>query len=196
MRKIETKQEFEKKKKRNAWLIGGIMIFIMLASTFGYAFYELSGNNNQNSGGELEYNGYKFIGQNSYWYTQIGDQQFVFRYNPEEVGEIQNSELISISDYSGAPLYIFSENNDASYEINRNLAGFALRFQGACLENEKNCPAEWPVKDCTNNFIIIKEANQSRIYQQENCVFIEAKGAENLTKATDAFLYKIFNIKN
>jgi hypothetical protein len=36
MRKIETKKEAERKSKRNQQIVGGILIFIMLGSTFGY----------------------------------------------------------------------------------------------------------------------------------------------------------------
>ena len=39
MKAIESKRETEKKQKRNQWIIGGILIIVMLGSTFGYAFY-------------------------------------------------------------------------------------------------------------------------------------------------------------
>jgi len=51
MRKIESKQEKEKKRKRKSWIIGGILIFIMLGSTFGYALW---GGGNEKTGGDIK----------------------------------------------------------------------------------------------------------------------------------------------
>jgi hypothetical protein len=68
------------------------------------------------------------------------------------------------------------------------------RFQDACPE-KTNCTEDWPTKDCSNNFIIIKKANESKIYQNESCVFIEGR-EENLTQITDEFLFKITGIES
>lgn len=191
MRAIESKKELEKKRRKNQIIIGAILIIVMLGSTFGYAISTL--NRDDNSGSEkVEYNGYEFIGTNGFWATSIGNYQFLFRYNPTEVERIEG-ELRYINSYSGVPLYIFTENDGAGVEIYRNLGNVVQRFQGACLE-EEGCPENWPIKDCSNNFIIIKEANESRVYQQENCAFIEGP-RENLTQITDGFLFKIIGIE-
>ena len=79
-------------------------------------------------------------------------------------------------------------------EIYRNLTGIVERTQAACIE-EKECPEDWPIKDCSNNFIIIKESNESKIIQQDKCVFIYGE-SENLTQIADGFLFKIMEIKS
>jgi hypothetical protein len=66
-------------------------------------------------------------------------------------------------------------------------------MQEACPEGQ-TCEEDVPTKNCTNNFIIIKAANESSIKQDKNCVFIEGK-SENLVKLTDSFLYKITEIQ-
>jgi hypothetical protein len=192
MREIESKEEIERKRKRNQWIIGGIMIVVMLGSTFGYAFYQL-GNNNKGDSNKIEYNGYAFVNQNDFWAITIGNYNFLFKYNPTEV-EKSNSELNYLNSYSGQILYIFSEDNLASWEIQRNLGGIAQRIQGACPQNT-NCTENWPIKDCSSNFILIKKANESRIYQNQSCVFIEGK-EENLTQMADEFLFKITGIES
>jgi hypothetical protein len=193
MREIESKQEAERKRKRKQWIIGGILIVLMLGSTFGYAFYQLG--NKEDSSNKVEYNGYKFIGENGFWTTNIGNYGFMFRYNPTEVEKIESegSELNYLNSYSERPLYIFSEDYVAEVEIYRNLGDIVQRFQGGCPENT-NCTQDWPVKDCSNNFIIIKKANESRIYQNQSCVFIEGP-QENLTQITDEFLFRITGIE-
>jgi hypothetical protein len=95
--------------------------------------------------------------------------------------------------YKGKPLYFSSKNSAAYLELYRNLGQIAERFQGACL-NETGCEENLPIKDCSNNFIIIRESNISNIFQDENCVFIEGN-YENLTSLTDEFLFKAFNIE-
>jgi hypothetical protein len=189
MRALESKQEIEKRRRRNQWIIGGILILVMLGSTFGYAFYQLG---SQNTTDKVEYNGYTFLDQNGFWTTTIGSSKFIFKYNPTQVERIQ-TQVRYLNSYSGLPLYISSEDYASSGEIYNNLNGMVQRFQGACL-NETNCQEDWPIKDCSNNFIIIKIANDSKIYQDQNCVFIEGK-QENLTQITDEFLFWITSIE-
>jgi len=189
MRSIESKKDIDKKKKKNQIIIGGILIFIMMGSTFGILVDSFG---TKNSIGKVEYNGYKFVNENDFWTTTIGNYKFIFRYNPTQVERI-DTELRYLNSYSNAPLYISSEDYVSEAEIYRNLGNTVERFQGACLE-EKGCDKDWPIKDCSNNFIIIRKANESSIYQYENCVFIEGR-EENLTQVTDEFLFKIIGIE-
>jgi hypothetical protein len=191
MREIESKKEAEKRNKKNQWIIGGILIIIMFGSTFGI-IVDSFGKNNSNTG-KVEYNGYKFTNQNDYWTTTVGSYNFVFKYNPTQVEKI-NSSLRYVNNYSGVPIYISSEDYISEVEIYQNLGNIVQRFQRACLE-EKGCAENVPIKDCSNNFIIIRKANESNIYQNQSCVFIEGP-QENLTAITDEFLFKILGMEN
>jgi hypothetical protein len=190
MRALESKKEAAKKQRKNQIIIGAILIFVMLGSTFAIVVDSFNGN--KTNANKVEYKGYTFLNQNDFWATTIGNYQFLFKYNPTQVEQI-NGTLNYITSYSGKPIYIFSEDYVAEVEIYRNLGNIVARFQGACLD-EKNCQENWPIKDCTNNFIIIKIANESKIYQNQSCVFIEGK-QENLTQITDEFLFKITGIE-
>lgn len=189
MRTIESKKDAEKKQKRNQLIIGGILIIIMLGSTFGIIVDSFGNKSDIN---KVEYNGYKFTNQNDFWTTTLGNYKFMFRYNPTQVERI-DAEVRYLDSYSELPLYISSEDYVSEVEIYRNLGDIVQRFQGACLDGE-SCPEDWPIKDCSNNFIIIKKANESKIYQDENCVFIEGK-QENLTQITDEFLFWITGVE-
>jgi hypothetical protein len=193
MRAIESKAEVEQRRRRNQWIIGTIMIVVMMGSTFGYAFYQLK-NKDDGSTDRIEYKGYTFVNQNEFWTTTIGNYNFAFVYNPTQVENIPTSGLSYLNSYSGKPLYIFSEDYTAKIEVYRNLGNIIQRAQDACPQ-KTNCTEDWPTKDCSNNFIIIKEANESRIYQNESCVFIEGK-VGNLTQITDEFLFKITGIES
>ena len=185
---IESKKDAKKKQKKNQIIIGLILIFILLGSTFGI-IVDSFGNN---SGVEkVEYNGHEFVYKNDFWATSIGNYEFLFKYNPTQVERI-NSDVKDISNYAGLPVYISSEDYISEVEIYRNMGNIVERFQGACLE-EEGCKENWPIKDCSSNFIIIKKSNESNIYQDRGCAFIEGK-EEDLTKVVDEFLFKILNI--
>ena len=74
-------------------------------------------------------------------------------------------------------------------------------IENASLENRssiedvslENCEEDYPIKTCDDNFIIIKENNNTGIIQSESCVFIQGQ-QENLTMITDEFLFKVFGI--
>jgi len=73
--------------------------------------------------------------------------------------------------------------------------------QSACLDEEADifnltsaCETNSPIKNCADNFIIIRESNETKIMQNENCVFIQGK-KENLIKITDEFLFNVFGIR-
>lgn len=189
MRRIISKEQNAKKRKRNQLILAGFLILIMFGSVFGIIVNSFG---NQTSVKKIEYNGYEFVMENGFWTTKIGDYTFEFKYSPEQVEKISSTVDYS-NKYKDKPLYIFSENYVADVEIYRNLGQIVQRFQGACL-NETGCKENYPIRNCSNNFIIIRQANESRIMQEENCVFIEGN-YENLTSLTDAFLFKIFNIE-
>ncbi|VVB82067.1 Uncharacterised protein [uncultured archaeon] len=191
MRKIIPKTEEQKKKNKNQWMVGGVLIFVMVFSVLGYSL------NNQpnNANTQVSYNGFKFTQSSGLWHLQKGNFNFSFVYNPQEVSAT-NSILNPLENYTGKPLYIYSDSQEAATDIYRNLfynTGIVQRVQDACFVG-KNCSAEIPIKTCDNNFIIIQEGNETQIKQQGNCVFIEGK-MENLTQISDSFLYKLIGIQ-
>jgi hypothetical protein len=189
MRKIISKKAENKKRKRNQFIVGGILVFIMLFSVVGYGFSP-----KEESNKEIKYNGIKFIQQNDFWFTQIENLNFGFKYSPEETESILlETNLKSIENYNLKPLYFSSDNLESTQEIYRNLNQIVQRMLEACL-NEEECDGDFPIKTCEDNFIIIRENNNSKITQDNNCVFIQGP-KEELVKITDEFLFKIMNIK-
>jgi len=180
----------EKSNRTNQIILGIILVGMMFFSVVGYSFQgETGGNTNK-----IIYNGFEFINQNEYWFLEMGNYQFSFKFNPNQVGRI-DSELKYLNSYSGKPLYISSENNEASSEIYRNLFynnGIVQRMQSACLTAEE-CKDNSPIKTCSDNFIIIKESTEVGITQNEGCVFITGP-QEDLTQISDEFLFKILNV--
>ena len=185
MRKIISKQN---KEKRNQIIVGVVLIFVMFGSVFGVIVGSFGQKDNKQ---KVNYNGFEFVKQNDFWFTDNGNLNFVFKYNPEQVDRI-DSKLNHLENYYGKPLYVFSENREAELEIYRNLEQIVQRMQPACFEDEV-CEENLPVKTCEDNFIIIKESDAAEINQNQSCVFIYG-GQENLTKITDEFLFKVLGI--
>lgn len=186
MRSITSKKNTNKAKQL---MLGLILVVVMFISVLGYAFQGKEDDSNK----KINYNGFEFIDKNGFWFLNIGNSEFVFKHNPNEVEKI-DSQLKYLSYYSGKPLYIFSEDNlEAELEIYRNLQKTALRISPAYLEGEEG-NENYPIKTCEDNFIIIKESNNTNIIQNQSCVFIEGP-KENLTKIADEFLFKILDIE-
>ena len=204
MRRLTSKYQEERGKKRNQILIGLILIFVMFSSVLGFAFLNHSfigggnaqrdnfgsSNVNVDNFNSINYNGFEFIEQNNFWILNLNEVNFIFRHNPTQVPRIA-SEIKPLETYQEKVLYLYSEDILAESEIKINLLQFTNGIEKACLKEEK-CGENVPVKTCEDNFIIIREGNQS-ITQEDNCVFIEGK-KEDLTKLADEFLFKLMGI--
>lgn len=191
MRKIGSLEREERRTRRNAMIIGIFLIIVMMFSVIGYGFLSQDGG----SGGsnKVVYNGYEFLATNQGWLLEMGNVNFLFYYNPNEVDrEIEIEDLKKLNSYAGKPLYLSSEDNLAGAEVYRNLYPIVERISSACLEGEE-CGKDVPVKTCEDNFIIIRDGDVSKISQEDNCVFIEG---ENLLELSDEFLWKILDIRD
>ena len=167
------------------------MIALMLFSVLGYSI----GSKNVSGGGsnKVSYNGFDFNKYGDYWQLNTGNAEFVFKYNPTETEKIEISNLKKVDNYYNKPIYVYSEDSDSKIELYRNLYQFALRMQDACPKDKKCLNGE-PIKDCTENFIIVEKNSTESIVQKDNCVFIKAPEG-NLTAATDEFLFNILGVR-
>ncbi len=194
IRKITSRQDEERKRRRNQIILGGILIFLMLVSVLGYSFETNQTTNTDTSpkASNITYNGFTFAFLNGLWSTSTNQGEFTFINSPEQSYKV-TQDLRPLSSYSGKALYLYSENYDAEAEISRNFYGIAnIRY--ACPENETKCDKNLPVKTCLDNFIIIREKNETSISQKDGCVFINGN-AGDLTRLTDGFLLKIIGIQ-
>jgi hypothetical protein len=182
MRKIMTKEEIEKSNRRKQIILGVILIFLLVISTAGFSWLSKDGEESR----IVEERGIKFYNQNGVWLTQIGETIFSFSYLPSEVENLTIIGDYSLEEYHNQPLYL-NKIEDGGVEVLTNLNDYILRYQKACAEEP--CEEDWPLKDCSNNFIIFKDG-ENEVYKEENCVYIVG----DQIKGADAFLYKVLNI--
>ena len=193
MKKIVLKSETEKKKNRNQFLIGVILVGLMLLSTAGYALTSKS-DTSSSSGQVVSYNGIKFIKNSAYWDFNFNGQNYETLYNPGETREVSISANLGSVNLQNKPIY-FVGDDESIGELAKNLNSQVLRIQKACL-SENNCSGNYPIKDCSDNVIIIKtpaENETSGISRTNNCIFIVSNSTEQ-TKYSDAFLFKVLGV--
>ena len=192
IRRLTSKEEERKKAKKNQLIIGVALVGLMVLSTFGIIVNSFGEEENTE---EINYNGYVFEESSGIYSISLGDSDFYFRSNPLELKNIDYSSNYSklIIDYLSQSIYIDSTDQTIYAELYQNLFPFAQKIQPACI-NESTCPsANYPIKDCQENIIIIRESENNNSYQEENCIFIEGK-KENLIKLTDKFIFKLIGL--
>jgi len=121
--------------------------------------------------------------------------EFSTQFTPEDTQNISAPIFKNLYSYSGKPLF-FSGESPGKQEIARNLIDFLSRYpQDACIDNyEKLCKEDSPIKNCSqDNIIIFQEKNETEISQEENCIFISALYSEQI-RASDAFIFKILEL--
>jgi len=187
MKKIGSAEIERRKQKRNQLILGIILALVMFFSVIGYASQGATTNTKL-----IKYKGFEFIKQNNYWVLEKSGINFYFSSKPNELQDI-NTTLKPISNYVDEPLYIYSNDPEINTQIYLNFKKIATRIQPACLENQ-TCKGDFPIKNCTKNFIIIQESNETSIKQKQNCVYIKGE-KQNLLKLIDIFLLKALGIK-
>jgi len=180
MRRIKSQEDIEKRGRRNKLLVGGTLIFLMVFSTAGFALYGSSGGSG-NSGSDSNQEGPYYNGQ--YWVYNAGGNEFYFTNNVDLAKSVSVEISMTLQNYAAGSLFIDSEREDVTNEISNNIGRFAQRIQRACYGP---CEKDLPEKDCSENLVIWRESEENKVYQEENCVFIEGD-----LIAVDAFLYKV-----
>ena len=191
MRKILGKKD---NSKQNQLILGIGLILLMLFSVLGYA---LGGRSNNEDSQKIKYKGIEFIQDNSgYWKFDVQGNEFITKYNPEEVQDINFNGNSVLTDFQDKPLYFVGNSQESIIEIARNLERFVLRIQNACID-EEGCEGDLPIKNCfEDNIIIIKESEEDKdenIYQQGNCIYINTNYT-NQTRYADKFIYNLLGI--
>lgn len=188
MRKLGSEKGIEQKRKRNTLILSIFMLFILVGGTAGYAFITSPGSSNPTANPSGSQDGSDladFIGGR--WVVNADGLEFSLANSPESVSDIPVEQSMSTFSYIGKPLYIDSDNTAINSELATVLTNYASRIQTACYGP---CDKDLPEKDCTDNLIIWRDNPQNRVYQEENCIFIEGD-----LRAVDAFLYNLIGLQ-
>jgi hypothetical protein len=178
MRKITDKGKIESKKKKIV-IVSLLLLALLVLSTLGYALISNPG------GGQDEKKTENVQNIGGLWIADFGEERLYFSNSPEEVRNISvEVDFYSLEDFFSRPLYVVSNKEGITQEIAQNIGRYTDRMQPACYGK---CDEDLPEKNCSDNLIVWKEADENKVYQNESCVFIEGD-----MKAVDAFLYRLF----
>ncbi|MEM3122307.1 MAG: hypothetical protein QXH60_02590, partial [Candidatus Pacearchaeota archaeon] len=193
----ETKEDAEKRKRRNQIIIAFVFISILTSSTIGFVFVfknpEFDSSENKES---IDYNGINFVrNQRGYWQFNSHNSTFFTLFNPKETENISFEGEVNVNDFVNKPLYYSSGNMTAALsELMRNIGSFSLRYQEVCVENYECKNEGLPIKDCSNDIIILKLSDEIKAYKQEKCIFLEGT-EEELILLADKLIYKSLGIQ-
>jgi hypothetical protein len=196
IRKIQTKKDLEKEENKKKIIMSVVLGVIMLLSTAGYFVNDMF--SDKKISVKIENTEFKKA-DSGYWEFKTLSGNYLTLYNPLETKNVSVNFNLYLDYYNGKPLYFSSEPIEdlpvsAIQEILRNIGQLTLRNSYACLSN--NCSADYPIKNCSaDNIIIYEESknNVTSVTQEDKCVKIyysEGKGE----LVSDAFLFKILGL--
>ena len=100
MKRIQTAVVKERKARRGKIIMGAVLIFLMVASTWGYSLMSKDGEDSS----KVEERGLDFYKVDGLWRTTIDEQVFAFQYLPSEVSEVSVGGLHDVGAYANQPL--------------------------------------------------------------------------------------------
>ncbi|MBT7660945.1 hypothetical protein HN604_02575 [archaeon] len=208
LEKIKTKDEQDKKRRKNQLIVGTIMIGLLVLSTAGFSLLSSDDSEESDSAyNSILENGYEFSNYQGQWALDYNGQEILFNYLPSEVGEVVIEGEFDINTYPGSTLYFVGSGGAAGNEVLNVLGSYASKYQGACLEGD-SCEEDLPTKSCDSNLIIFEKGSvvvdesgvegpyenidlsETKVIKSDNCVFL---GGDQLRSA-DAFLYKLLGV--
>ncbi len=188
MRQIGKVEDPEKSKKRNVMFMALFMLFTLVLSTVGFAFYYNDNANSDASVNPIAGDGVELTiqQQGNKWAVPFRGQYLYFAYHPNvSIGLDINIDK-DVSDYYGQNLFVDYKKEYIYSEVLETLGRYVLETNKACYGP---CAENIPEKTCENNIIVFNESKVEKVYQKENCIFIEGD-----LRTVDAVLYKLLSI--
>jgi hypothetical protein len=155
---------------------------------------------------------YSFVKFDDLWYMQLmspgGSRLYniQFRYGPREVEDIKIGGTLDTELLNNAKDYYATFNptgNDFSHvavavaDFNQHMTNIFFKTPiAACDKNETSACKDRPIITCENTdkvVLYIKEANNTLVYYDDNCIVVEGSGFE-LVRGVDRILYDFYDI--
>lgn len=176
IRRIKSREEIERAEKIKGRWITGVLLFLLLASTAGFAFTSGDRNSGQTSNtDQTQVNGKYAI--------TFGSTTLYFSSSIQQVKNISVNMTSNLNSYYGRTLYLDSNNSFVTNEIGTTLGNYvSLRL--ACYGK---CDQDLPEKTCNDSIIVYRTSSVDRVYESGNCTFVDGD-----IRAVDAFLLKTF----
>jgi len=146
----------------------------------------------------VEYNGYRFFPAGTGWQVKINNEQYQFRYLPED---LQNFPLGNIP--LGEKIYLAYDptaknitTTDAMGFVGNLFRKVGSRAVISCIQ-EKGCPDDLPVVDCETanaNVLFFRSAEEMGAIRDKQCIIIQAPTSADLYKAVEKMGYQLLGV--
>jgi hypothetical protein len=162
--------------------------------------------------GYIYNNVYSFVKFEDLWYTQFVSPQgsrlynIQFRYGPRDIENIRIGGSLDLNLFNNATDYYatfnptgnnFSAVALAVSDFNQQMTNIFFKQPiAACDRNETLACTGRPVITCENTdslVLYIKEANDLRVYYDDNCIVVEGNGFD-LVKGVDRVLFNLYGV--
>lgn len=188
MRQIGKVEDPDKGRKRNVMYMALFMLLTLVLSTVGFAFYYTDSSSTDNAVNPVEGSAVELTvqQQGNRWAVPFRGQYLYFAYPPNVSSKVEIDIQKDVSDYYGKNLYIDYKKEYIYSEIKDTLGRYVLETSKAC---HGSCLENIPEKNCDENMIVFNETKVEKIYQKDNCIFIDGD-----LRTIDLALYKILGI--
>ncbi|MDO8563999.1 MAG: hypothetical protein Q7R87_03240 [Nanoarchaeota archaeon] len=189
MRQIGKVEDPDNGRKRNVMYMALFMLLTLVLSTVGFAFYyNDSSNSNSNSAPVVEGESAPLTvqQQGNRWAVPFRGQYLYFAYPPNVTSNVEIDIQKDVSDYYGQKLFIDYKKEYIYSEIKDTLGSYVLETSKACYGS---CLENIPEKTCEDNIIVFNETKFERVYQKDNCIFVDGD-----LRTVDLALYRILGI--
>ena len=180
--------------KKNVKILWAVFILVIMVSSVIGFMYQPDETNEINDG-SVSYNGFKFVNNNDLWILEKDGQSYYFTNLPEDVKGIEIPQIL-IQNQKQYFMYDYKDlqNNLGviSEKLRLVLSGKGVTVVNACIK-EEDCPADWPIKDCSNDGFYFKISNESKVYKENKCYVLQGS-LSDINKEVDKINYIIFGV--
>lgn len=179
-------------------ILPGFLALVMILSVFGVIIGGISEDDVEIK----EFKGNRYINRGETWSTTVGQNTFIFNYDPEELAGI-SMPLITFNDLNSAEKIYLTIQPDSDKIgqvagfINSNLIPqIGPPVITSCIKDHEKC-SNLPLKTCSDATQTIKvisiEEGETRISYANNCLEITTDGT-SMQKMLEALLFNMYGL--
>ncbi len=180
------------KAKRNISLIGGFIIFIMIASALG-----MYGSDDETEEQGYEYKGVTFVDTGTGWLAHLDSgEQLMISSNPQRLENLTGVGAVNLNNFKYVEKVYLTQNpeDNIGHAIREFFRVISIepRTVPACSADVPGCE-ELPIRVCDNasmeyGVIEFRKANESSVTFKNNCLLLEG---ESLLEVVDKFILEM-----
>ena len=187
----------EKKEKRR-WGLMLFIVMIMVGTSFSVVFFGFSGTREV-----VKYNDIKFARMQDRWEAKINGKNAAFSFLPNEVEVIPDNESAKLLQNKFEIDVTYDQNSTfkeamalAQHQMGLTLANYDIFVRKGFTSNNTFGLPIIGCKDATAQVPVVyfRHRNETKIFNKNSCVIVEASSNAEFIMAKDRLLYSILGV--